>query len=100
MINSNVLQNVVNINDVNVAWNTFKSEFLRICNNQAPLCTSRVKNRYNPWINSEMVKLMYRRDFLHREMVRNPSNDVINEFKAVQHEVNIKIKDAKYQIDT
>ena len=95
LINSNVLQNVVNINDVNVAWNTFKSEFLRICNNHAPLCTSRVKNRYNPWINNEIVKLMYRRDFLHREMVRNPSDDVINEFKAVRHEVNIKIKDAK-----
>jgi hypothetical protein len=92
---SAVLDSVMDIADVELAWSTWKREYITICDKHAPLCKSRMKNRYNPWINNEIVKLMYRRDFLHKEMVRNPDEDIVNEFKAVRLEVNLKIKKAK-----
>ena len=47
-------------------WETWKSNFLCISDKHAPIKVTRVKDRHNPWINAEIIKLMYRRDYLHK----------------------------------
>ena len=51
-------------------WSEWKAEFLRISNKHAPIKVSRVKNRYNPWMNSDIINLMYERDFIHKKQGR------------------------------
>lgn len=43
-------------------WIEFKRVFTSVCDKHVPLVTRRMKNRYNPWITSDIVKLMYDRD--------------------------------------
>lgn len=45
-------------------------------------------------INNDIINL-YSRDFLHREMVRNPTNNVVNEFKYVRKQTNVKMNNEK-----
>ncbi len=53
-----------NYSDDESLWATRRDEFIKICDNHAPLKTIRVKDRYCPWMSSDIVKLMYKRDFL------------------------------------
>lgn len=92
---SNEFANVLHCSDVTTAWSIWKNEFLRIANVHAPIKNSRLKNRYNPWIDNDIVKRMYYRDYLHKLMIKNPSIDIKNEYKSVRNEVNCMINNAK-----
>ena len=49
---SNIFNNIHSIPSAEEAWQHFKSEFDRICEIHAPLRTSRLKIRKNPWLDS------------------------------------------------
>ena len=51
---------------VESAWSLWKKSFSNICNSHAPLQIMRVKNRHNPWITPDIIKLMYERDYVHK----------------------------------
>ena len=60
--NSELCNNLITKNgDVEQAWLNWKTEFQRISNKHAPIKESRVKHRHNPWIGSDIIKLMYER---------------------------------------
>ncbi len=40
-------------------WRAWKDAFVSISNGNAPIKISRVKDRYNTWINTEIIKTMY-----------------------------------------
>ena len=92
---SDILCNVSEINDINFAWSTWKNEFLRICDAHAPICVSRMKNRYKPWVTSDIVQLMHRRDFVYKKSLKNPSIDLVNEYKSLRNEVGVQIELSK-----
>ena len=48
LTNASILSHVENSANVVMAWDFFKSEFLRICDFHAPICVSRLKIRYKP----------------------------------------------------
>ncbi len=55
--------------NIEESWTAFKEVFERVCNKPAPLCKSKLRNRYhgyNPWITSDIVKSMHERDYIHR----------------------------------
>lgn len=81
--------------DVNNAWSLFKNEFLKISNNHAPIRVSRLKHRYSPWINGDIIKLMYRRDHLHKVATRTGDIDIMNEYRSCRRMVNQLVKEAK-----
>ena len=76
---------MISVENVCEAWNEWKNAFLRISYIHATIQTSRMKNRYNPWINNEIVKLMYRNDYIHKVMVKNPSNEINNQYKSLRN---------------
>ncbi len=55
-------------------WRAWKDEFLSISNNNAPIKISRVKDRYNPWINTEIIKTIYQRDYTYDKAVNTKSD--------------------------
>ena len=93
--NSTVFDDIKNLSDVEHAWKLFKDEFLRICNKHAPVRVSRLRKRYNPWINHNIVKLMYRRNHFHKVACRTGDVDKMNQYKFYRRMVNEMIKESK-----
>ena len=52
--------------DVAENWDDWKSAFVCVSDKHAPIKTSRLKVRSNPWMTSDIVKLMYKRDKISR----------------------------------
>ena len=94
---SNVFNEISMNTDINTTWKAWKVEFLRISDIHAPIRRSRVKNRYCPWINSEIIQLMYKRDYIHKLSTKNPSVDLLNQYKSLRDEVNVMIETCKKQ---
>jgi hypothetical protein len=57
--------------------------------------TSRVKNRYKPWVTPDHVKLMYQRDLLHKKAVRTCDKDIWSQYRKLRNQITKTIKDAK-----
>jgi hypothetical protein len=81
-------------------WSLWKHTFLDISNKHAPFQSRRMKNRNNKWITPEIVKLMNRRDFLHKKAVksddRSKSNQYWEEYRKSRNEINKIVKKQKY----
>ncbi len=60
---SNILSNANDNNTIDL-WNKWKDEYLNICNRHAPFIEIMIKDRYNPWITSDIIKLMYKQDYI------------------------------------
>ena len=69
LYNSKIFREVMFSGDVNDAWIMWRNEMLRLSNVYAPIKTMRLKNRRNPWVNKEIIKMMYARDKLHEKAV-------------------------------
>ena len=50
------------LDDVELAWNFFHMEFLKLINKHAPLRTFRIKGRKNRWFSTEIGNLLKERD--------------------------------------
>ena len=80
------------------AWTLWKQSFTEICNVHAPLKTTRVKNRQNPWITTDIVKIMYERDFAHKKARESVSDDIRwNEYRHLRNLVTSLTTQSKKQ---
>ena len=55
-------ENVFDCSNVNDAWNSFKTMLLQVINDIAPVKEVRIKVRTEPWMTSDILKLIYERD--------------------------------------
>ena len=76
-------------------WNEFKENFIAISNKHAPVVTRRLKRRNNPWVTSEIVKLMYERDYVKKLAVKNNDADLWNRFRQLRNTVTRLLKENK-----
>ncbi len=83
-------------------WRAWKDVFLSISNNNAPIKKkkkkekkSRVKDKYNPWINTEIIKTMYQSDYTHDKAVNTTSDLLWGMYKELRNKVTPMIRDAK-----
>ena len=88
----NVCNSECNVENV---WSAWKSSFLEICNKHAPIKVTRVKHRYNPWINSDIIKLMYQRDYIHKQATGNSDPDLWDEYRLLRNKVTFLINKSK-----
>ena len=51
-------------------WNYFKDVFIDISNSCAPMETRRLKHRNKPRMNSHIIELIYKRDYLKRKAIQ------------------------------
>ena len=83
--------------DVNRAWDEWKSKFLNLCDKHAPIRKMRVRKKHLPWVDGEVLEKIYERDFVHKKAVSNKSEDW-SQYKIIRHEVTnlIKLKKKEY----
>ena len=53
----------------------------------APLKTYRVKARNNPWMNRDILLLMYKRDYLCKKAKKTGNKALYTEYKQARHKV-------------
>ena len=68
-------------------WDKFKNVFLTVSNKCAPFETRRLKNRNNPWIDNNIVRLIYKRDHLKRKAVKFKSDELWESYKQIWNSV-------------
>ena len=95
IVNSVQLNSVFSNTDMETAWNIFITEFKSICNRYAPLREYRLKERQNPWINNDVLKLMYHRDYLHRKALISKTTEAWSTYKHYRNLVNCSVRKLK-----
>ena len=83
-----------------VNWDDWKSAFLSVSNKHAPIKTSRLKVRSNPWMTSDIVKLMYKRDRIHNLAVKRKDDSLMDEYRKLRNSVTDMIKNRKKEYFT
>jgi exonuclease III len=103
-INTNfdaVLKTELNNTKIDECWTLFKNEFLKLSNQYAPFTVRRMKNRTNPWMTPEILKLIYKREYFHKKALNSKDDIRKNEFwlayKKQRNLVTKTIKEAKLE---
>ena len=81
-------------------WEDWKNAFLSLSNKHAPIKTARLKVGSNPWMTSDIVKLMYKRDKIHELAVKRKDYSLMNEYRKLRNTVTDMIKDRKREYFT
>ena len=76
-------------------WDKFKNAFLTVSNKCAPFETRRLKNRNNPRIDNNIVRLIYKRDYLKRKAVKYKSDELWESYKQIRNTVTELIRPNK-----
>ena len=87
--------NVIEHDDINVAWNNFKTILTEIIDRLAPIKEMRLKQRSEPWLESEIIDLIRTRDRLLYDFRKGGLTEKFEEYKKVRNKVQLKIKHAK-----
>ena len=95
IVNSDTFNTLNNICDVELAWNIWKKEYLRICNTEAPVRMNRIRKVNNPWFNHDILKLIYDRDYYHKLVLRNNNEEAWQVYRKTRNKVNREIRSAK-----
>ena len=67
MLKWNTNENQANTTDkLTCKWNEWKNAFLQLSDKHAPFKSMRLKDRRNPWINKDIIKLINERDRAHK----------------------------------
>ena len=93
-------EHIFTITDIDIVWQTFKNEFLLICNEVAPVRHNRIRKKKNIWFNSEIQSLIYQRDYLHHLATKNRNNLTWSHYKSFRNHVTTKIRLAKKEYYT
>ena len=83
------------LNNPNEMWNTWKHLLMSVIDKHAPLKTKRIRNNRSPWITNELLREIYKRDFLKKKPTSINDPLVWKEFKDARNKVNNSIKKAK-----
>jgi hypothetical protein len=83
--------------NLNESWKIFKVKFLQVCNKHVPIVTKRLKKRFKPWITHDIIKMMYRRDYLKKKAVKIKCPGIWNEYRKLRNEITHKIRKSKQE---
>lgn len=81
--------------NVEQLWQQFKQTFLEVSDLHAPIKTMRMKTRYCPWINNNIIEMMYKRDRLHGLACKNKCPNAWSEYTKCRNSVTSMIKSEK-----
>ena len=90
--------NVLNQNDVNLAYNNFQKTFLKLFNEKCPVRKKRKNKRtqpQQPFMSDHLLRCKLHRDSLHRNFLKNisPENEQI--YKVYRNNYNRQVRKAK-----
>ncbi len=95
MIRSIGLSGVSNFNDVEKVWKVFKSHFLFAVDSIAPFKTIRIKQRTEPRMSEDILKVIRLRNAAFKDYRKNGNDASFAQYKSLHNEVQGLIKNAK-----
>ena len=95
IVASDIFNNIFTCEDATTAWNSFKQEFLSICDNHAPIQEYRVKTIFNPWFSPHILNLIYKRNYAHKLAVQNNDLSSWNNYRKLRNLVTKTIRKEK-----
>jgi exonuclease III len=94
------LDTEINETDIDECWEIWKCNFLQISDKHAPFTIKRMKNRSNPWITHDIIKLIYQREYFHKKALKSndekEKNEYWSEYKKIRNLVTKTIRNAKF----
>ena len=85
-----------NKENVDAMWECWKSLFVQVLDKHAPLKTRRVRKRGSvPWINKDVRKKLFERDFLKRKAIKTNDESDWNKYKSSRNSANFALRQAK-----
>ena len=88
-------RNVSSHSDPNDMWQEWKNLFVSCMDKHAPLKSKRIRNKRSPWITSELLLRMRRRDVLKKKAISTNDHAMGQQFKRARNQVNNATKLAK-----
>ena len=86
---------IFTVDNVNEAWQNFKTIFTQVLDTVAPVKEVRLKQRSEPWIDSEIITLIKERDtYLYKFRTYNDT-DFYKQFCCLRNKVQVAVKNAK-----
>ena len=82
-------------NDPNLAWEAWKTIFLKISDIHAPKRSRKIRNKHSPWLTPELKKLMFERDRLKRIASKHDTEHNWSKYRSARNNVSRCIQDAK-----
>ena len=89
--------NIFMQNNMNSAWNEFKSELTAIINRHAPLKEKIVRGKPSPWLTTSLRNKMHERDYLLKVARRTGSEKDWSSYKRARNNVTYSIRESKAQ---
>ena len=86
---------VETINDPNLAWRVWETNFNEVLNWHAPLRHQRVRQSSIPWLNSNIKNLMRKRDYHKKQSVKYNSEHHWRLYQSFRNNVNIQLRKSK-----
>lgn len=86
---------VLYCDNVNDAWNNFKSVFISTMDSIAPVKSVRIKQRTEEWVDSEVLQSIKDRDKAFYNYKRNKTEENLNYFRTMRNKANQIIMSAK-----
>ena len=82
------VNNFTHIDEACMSWKNCSDI---ISNRHAPIKKSRFKKRSSRWVNGKILKLIYKRDYLHKQAILLKSNRLMNEYRQLRNDIHKKI---------
>ena len=74
------------INEPEVMWDKWKSNFLNVLHTHEPIRFNRTKLQQSPWINRNMLSKMHQHDYLKKTTIRTKDSEDWAAFKKMKNE--------------
>ncbi len=88
-------KDIYSYSNPNDMWKIWRNLFISCVDKHAPLKTKRIRNKKSPWITSELLSKMRKRDYLKKKALSANDQALWKEYKHARNQANNAIKLAK-----
>ena len=81
--------------DDDISGERWKLTYTDICDKRAPMKSLRLKERSNPWMTHDIIKIMYERDHVHAKATQSNDSRLWQEYHNLRNKVTCIIKERK-----
>ena len=81
--------------DVNSAYGFFEEKLMALIDKHAPLKKQRIRKQESPWMNSDIIELIRKRNLSKKHAIKSKLDGDWREYRRLRNQVTAKIRQAK-----
>ena len=81
--------------DVNSAYGFFEEKLMDLIDKHAPLKKQRIRKQESPWMNSDIIELIRKRNLSKKHAIKSKLDGDWREYRRLRNQVTAKIRQAK-----